>query len=127
MADGLPIDGHMAYLSGFQPLPHPVAKTLLKLVGINQHEHPTKRVIGGDAMLQCEKASQPPFLILAIVRNVLPTLCASNHSTDGYHQDFRQIMFHFILASGIIYLGKGFDEVFEQGGSSNRDGMVTAR
>ena len=41
-------------------------------------------------------------------------------------QDFRQIMFHFGFASGIIYLGKGFDEVFEQGDSSDRDGMVTA-
>jgi hypothetical protein len=43
----------------------------------------------------------------------------------GYHQDFRQIMFHFVSASGIIYLGKGFDELFEQGDSSNRDGMAT--
>ncbi len=33
-------------------------------------------------------------------------------------------MFHFVLTSGIISLGKGFDEVFEQGGSSHRDGMV---
>src|SRR5215469_7853151 len=68
MPNRLSITGHMTYLIGSQPLPNPVAKTLLKLVGINQHEHPTKRVMGGDAILQCEKASQPSFLTLGILR-----------------------------------------------------------
>ena len=57
MADGLAIDGHMADRIGSQPLPNPVAKTPLKLGGINQHEHPTKGVMGGNAMLQCQKTS----------------------------------------------------------------------
>jgi len=51
MPDGLSINGHVTYLSGSRPVPHPLAKTLLKLVGINQHEHPTKGIMGGDAML----------------------------------------------------------------------------
>jgi hypothetical protein len=120
MPDGLAIDGHMADRIGSQPLPNPAAKTLLKLVGINQHEHPTKGVMGGDAMLQCQKASQPPFLTLGILRNVFPTLCASNHSTDGYNQNLFQVVLHFIFASGIIYRGKGINELFEQGGHSDQ-------
>jgi hypothetical protein len=55
--DGLSIDGHMADRIGAQPLPNPLAKTLLKLGRINQHEHPTKGIMRGDAMLQCQKAS----------------------------------------------------------------------
>ena len=51
MPNRLSIDGHMADLIGSQPLPNPLAKTLLKLGRINQHEHPTKGVMGGNAML----------------------------------------------------------------------------
>jgi hypothetical protein len=64
----------MAYLIGSQPLPNPVAKTLLKLVGINQHEHPTKGVVGRDTVLQRQKAPQPTFLALGIPRNVFLAL-----------------------------------------------------
>jgi hypothetical protein len=42
----------MAYLIGSWPLSNPVAKTPLKLVGINQHEYSSKGVMGGDTMLQ---------------------------------------------------------------------------
>ena len=107
----LAIDGHMADLIGSQPLPNPVAKTLLKLVGINQHEYPTKGVMGGDAMLQCQKASQPPFLTLGILRNVFPALSTSNHSTDGHDENLEQVMLHFVVASGVVDLGKCIDEL----------------
>jgi hypothetical protein len=51
MPDGLSINGHVTYLIGSQPVSNPLAKTLLKLVGINQHEHPTKSIMRGNAML----------------------------------------------------------------------------
>jgi hypothetical protein len=57
----------------FQPPPTPVAKTRLKLGGINQHEHATKGVVRRNAMLQRQEASQPPFLTLGILRDVFPT------------------------------------------------------
>src|SRR5437879_7594843 len=116
MSYRLSIDGNMAYLIGSKPLPNPLAKTLLKLVGINQHEHPTKGVMGGDAILQRQKASQPNFLTLGIQRNVFPALSASNHSTDGHDQNLYEVMLHFVFASGVVYLGKCIDELFEQGG-----------
>jgi hypothetical protein len=73
MPDGLSINGHVTYLIGSQPVSNPLAKTLLKLVGINQHEDPTKGVMRGNAMLQRQEASQPRFLTLGILRNVFPT------------------------------------------------------
>ena len=57
MPERLAINSNMADMIAAQPLPNPVAKTLLKLVRINQHEHPTKGVMGGDAILQRQKAS----------------------------------------------------------------------
>jgi hypothetical protein len=74
MPNRLSIDGHVSDVIDSQPLPNPLAKTLLKLVGINQHEYPTKGVMGRDAMLQRQKASQHPFLALGIQRNILPAL-----------------------------------------------------
>ncbi len=50
---------------------------------------------------------------------------ASNHSTDGHDQNLYQVMLHFVFASGVVYLGKCIDELFEQGGHSDQYGMVT--
>ena len=124
MADRLSINGHMSNLMGSQPLTNPLAKTLLKLVGIDPYEHPTKGIMRGYAMLQRQEASQPLFLTLGIQRNFLPALSASNHSTDGHDENLEQVVLHFVGASGIVSLGKGIDEVFEQGGHSDQDGMV---
>ena len=81
--------------------------------------------MGGDTMLQRQEASQPHFLALGIQRNVFPTLSASNHSADGHDQNLYQVMLYFVFASRIVYLGKGIDELFEQGDSSDHSGMVT--
>ena len=50
---------------------------------------------------------------------------ASYHSTDGHDQNLEQVMLHFVVASGVVDLGKCIDEVFEQGGHSDQYGMVT--
>src|SRR5437660_4326568 len=125
MADRLSIDGHMAYLTSSQPVSHPMAKTLLKLVGIEQHEHPTKGVMRGDAILQRQEASQPTFLALGIQHNVFPALSTGNHSTGGHEQNLEQVVLHFVCASRVVYLRKGIDELFEQDGSSDHNGMAT--
>ena len=66
-----------------------------------------------DAMCQC------------LQRNVFPTLSTSNHTTDGHDEHLKQVMLHFVVASGGVYLGKCVDELFEQGGHSDPEGMVT--
>jgi hypothetical protein len=43
----------------------------------------------------------------------------SNHSADGHDQNLKQVVLHFGCASGIVDLGKGSDEVVEQGGYSD--------
>jgi hypothetical protein len=43
----------------------------------------------------------------------------------GHDQNLYQVMLHFVFASGVVYLGKCLDELFEQGGHSDHYGMVT--
>ena len=43
----------------------------------------------------------------------------------GHDQNLYQVMLYFVFASRIVYLGKGIDELFEQGDSSDHSGMVT--
>jgi hypothetical protein len=43
-------------------------------MGINQHEHPPKRVMRGDAIGQGEELAQPVELAAPIERDVLPGL-----------------------------------------------------
>jgi hypothetical protein len=40
---------------------------------------------------------------------------ARNHATDGHDHHLKQVVLHFVGTSGIVYLGKWIDEVFEQG------------
>ena len=42
----------------------------------------------------------------------------------GHDENLEQVVLHFVGASGIVYLGKGIDELFEQGGHSDQYGMV---
>jgi hypothetical protein len=44
---------------------------------------------------------------------------ASNHSADGHDQNLYQVVLYFVLTSGIVYLRKCLDELFEQGGHSD--------
>lgn len=45
--------------------------------------------------------------------------------TVGHDQNLDQVVRHFVRASGIVYLGKGVEELFEQDDSSNHVGMAT--
>jgi hypothetical protein len=42
----------------------------------------------------------------------------------GHEEHLKQVVLHFVGASGIVYLGKDSDEMFEQGGHSDQEELI---
>ena len=91
----------------------------------------TRRNVSCDGMpcFSVRKLFSHPSLLwaystLGIQRTIFPTLCASNHATDGHDENLEQVVLHFGGAAGIVYLSKCIDEVVEQGEHFDPYGMV---
>jgi hypothetical protein len=65
---------------------------MFEAVWVDQHQHPTERVVGGDATPQLEEALQPVPLAAAVEGDVLEALGLGEHGADRDHQDVEQLV-----------------------------------
>ena len=101
-ADCLPVDRHNFAVYGGTKRTRPHLKAPLETPGIDQHEHASEGVMGGDAIGQRETWAQPADLAAAIERDVFPTRGARNHRTDRDHQNINQPVLDLAATAGIV-------------------------
>lgn len=83
-SQGLAIDGHVL-AQGADHAPDPAPEDLLELLGIEDAEDPVEGVVGGDAVLKHQEASEPRLLLARPFGHVLKTFHVGKDGADGNH------------------------------------------
>ena len=86
--------------------PDPVQEASLELIGVEDPEHPPKRVVRRNAVGQIEKRGKPGPFAAAKLGYGDPIIGASDDGADGDRQDRHQIVRFRALKSGIPQVGK---------------------
>ena len=82
-AQGLAINGNHLPFGDVTHFCDPTQKASLKLVGVQCRENTTKRIMRGNAIGQLQEGLQPLELRLPERLHLYPTVCATDHGTDG--------------------------------------------
>ena len=105
----LAIDGHVL-AQGANHARDPAPEHLLELLGVENAKDPIERVVGGDAVLKAQEASEPRLLLARPFGHVLKTFHVRKDGADGNHQHLHQFMALAVAPSLVLDLGKVFHQ-----------------
>jgi hypothetical protein len=92
---------------------HPAQKAALESLGIDQHQHPPERVVGGNAARQLDKPSQPLLLATAVEGDILEALGPRKHGADRNDEDVHEPVLNLGCATRVLQRGEVLHQLLD--------------
>jgi hypothetical protein len=102
---GFSVDGDDP-CNGLVQTVYPLEKAFLKFDWVQASKYPSERIMRWNPIWEFSDGFQPFLFFCAKLFDSYPSLCSTNHATDGKNDDIKQFMLLCSLYAWVFYFGK---------------------